>query len=237
MLKIILLEDEKPHADRLSGYLSRYGEEHPGFGYTLRTYQRGMDLLTDYGRDADLIFLDIRVPDMLGIDVARKLREVDDNVMIVFITSLSQYAIDGYSVDAFDYVLKPISYPVFAAKLSRALRALSYREPATVLELRTKEEWRRVPAGKILYVESSGHDLLFHTPEESIQQWGTLGKYEEQLRESHFARCSTSYLVNLKYVQCVRRDAVVVGGEELPISRSKRKEFLAALAQYKGGSL
>lgn len=237
MLKIVILEDEKPHLDMLTGFLTRYREAHPDFKYTLSTYDRGIGLLTDYRCNADLIFLDIRVPDMLGIEVARKIREMDENAMIVFITSLTQYAIDGYSVGAFDYILKPISYPSFSAKLTRALRILSYRRPEVILDLRTKESGCRISADAVTYIESSGHDIYVHTGDKEIRQWGTLGKFEALLKEARFVRCNTSYLVNLKYVQSIRKDEVIVNGKALPVSRSKRKEFLSALAQYKGGSL
>ncbi|MBP5291554.1 MAG: response regulator transcription factor [Lachnospiraceae bacterium] len=237
MLKILVLEDEKAQLDRLKKFLAQYGDENPSFEYSLTAYDRGVLLLTDYRRDADLIFLDIRVPDMLGIDVARKIRESDDKVMIIFVTSLTQYAIDGYSVNAFDYILKPLQYPSFSAKLKRALNVLSYREPSLMIDLRTKEGGRRISADSVTYVESSAHDILFHSGGEVIRQWGTLTKYEEILKDAHFVRCNTSFLVNLKYVHGVRKDEVDVDGNMLPISRSRRKEFLAALARYKGGSL
>lgn len=236
MLKIAILEDEKTQMDRLTDFLGRYKAEHPAFTYALDTYDRGLLLLDAYKRDADLIFLDIRVPDMLGMDVAKHIRKMDDNVMIIFVTSLTQYAIDGYSVGAFDYILKPIQYPSFSAKLERALRVLSHREPELMLNLRNKESGRRIPADSVLYIEVSAHDLLFHTGSEVIRQWGTLAEYEELLRQVHFARPSASFLVNLKYVRGVNKSDVMVNGESIPISRAKRKEFLAALAQYKGGS-
>ena len=125
MLKIIILEDEKPQLDQLTGYLERYQAEHPEFAFTLEAYERGIALLDSYQRDADLIFLDIRVPDMPGMEVARHIRKVDGNVMIVFVTSLTQYALDGYSVQAFDYILKPIHYASFSAKLEKDAYAVS----------------------------------------------------------------------------------------------------------------
>ncbi len=237
VLKIVILEDEKPQMERLTGFLDRYRTEHPQFVYTLDTYDRGIRLLDAYRRDADLIFLDIRVPDMLGMDVAKHIRKVDDNVMIVFVTSLTQYAVDGYSVGAFDYILKPIQYPSFSAKLERALRMLSHREAGLMLDLRTKESGRRLPADSVIYIEVSAHDLLFHTGSETIKQWATLSQYEELLQQVHFARPSTSFLVNLKYVRGVKKDEVLLSENTVPLSRSKRKDFLAALAQYKGGSI
>ena len=237
MFKILALEDEKPQQELLAQFLTRYRQQNPAFQYTLTLYDRGIQFLTDYHRDADLIFLDIRMPDMLGIDVARELRKSDDNAMLVFITSLTQYAIDGYSVDAFDYILKPLHYASFAAKMDRILRGLSQRENDITLDLRSKEGGQRIGVGSVLYIESDAHDISIHTDRQVMCVWGTLGKFEEELRAANFVRCNTSFLVNLKYVQTVRKDEVVVGGDALPISRSRRKEFLEALARYKGGSL
>lgn len=236
MLKIIVLEDEQPQLDQLTSYLERYQAEHPEFTFSLETYNRGITLLDSYQRDADLIFLDIRVPDMLGMEVAQHIRKVDSSVMIVFVTNLTQYALDGYSVQAFDYILKPIHYTSFSAKLERMLRMLSHRDPQLMLDLRTKESAWKIPADSVTYIEISAHDLLFHTSGDTIKIWGTLSKYESLLREAHFARPSTSFLVNLKYVRQIKKDEVLLGNRSIPLSRSKRTEFLAALAQYKGGS-
>lgn len=236
MLKIIILEDEKAQLDQLTGYLERYQAEHPEFAFILETYDRGIALLDSYQRDADLILLDIRVPDMPGMEVARHIRRVDGNVMIVFVTSLTQYALDGYSVQAFDYILKPIHYASFSAKLERMLRMLSRRDSQLMLDLRTKESAWRISADSVTYIEVSAHNLVFHTSGEAIKLWGTLSKYEKLLREAHFARPSTSFLVNLKYVRQVKKDEIILNGRSIPLSRSKRAEFLAALAQYRGGS-
>ncbi len=236
MLKILVLEDEQKHLDVLTGYLARFGEEDPDFQYSLTSYAKGLSLLAEYDRSADLVFIDIQVPDMLGIDVAREIRKTDESVMIIFVTSLSQYAVAGYEVDAFDYILKPIKYASFSAKLSRALRVLKCRRPELVLDLRSKESFYRVAAEDVLYVESMGHDLFFHVHDKVIKHWGTLGKFEEELEKAHFVRCSTSFLVNLKFVQGIHRDEVIVNGRLIPISRTRRKNFLAALAQYRGGS-
>lgn len=237
MLKIMILEDEKAESDRLMQYLSNYRDEHTGFEYIVSTYDRGISFLDAYKCDADLIFLDIRLPDLLGMEVAKRVRQADQNVMIVFVTNLTQYAIEGYSVEAFDYIVKPIQYSSFSAKLDRALRMLSYREPEISLTFREKEGGKRVSAGIITYVEVCAHDLLFHTGEGAIKQWGTLSKYEALLKSAHFARCHTSYLVNLKFVRSIKKDSVDVAGVLLPISRPRRKEFLAAFVQYKGGHL
>ena len=155
---------------------------------------------------------------------------------IIFITMLTQYAIEGYSVGAFDYVLKPVRYDEFCAKMDRACRMIAHQSTDLALEIRTKEGTRRVGVDRIAYLEVVNHDVLVHTDTETYRQWGSLKTYEEQLGEAHFARCNVSFLVNLKYVQGVTGDSVQVAGEALPISKAKRKDFLTALAKYKGGS-
>ena len=175
---------------------------------------------------ADLLFLDIQIPDMLGMEAAKRIRKMDNRVMIIFITMLTQYAIEGYSVGAFDYVLKPVRYEEFSTKMDRVCRMLAHQNTSMTLEVRTKEEIRRVNADEITYIEVSNHDVLIHTDSEIIRQWGNLKSYEEKLAPVHFVRCSASFLVNLKYVRAVNGNSLMVHGQE----------FLMALAQYKGGS-
>lgn len=236
MLKICVLEDEAAQMERMKAYLQKFQSEHADFEYVLDAYKNAFDLLEHYKRDVDLLFLDIRVPDMSGMEVAHRIREADQNVMIIFVTNLTQYAIEGYSVNAFDYILKPLAYNSFSSKMERALRMLSYRSSDITLDLRTRDGGRRVSDDSITYIEISNHDIIVHVGAEQIRQWGTLSKLEAQLREAHFVRCSSSYLVNLKYVHKVRGDQLLVGGDTLSISRPRRKKFLNALAQYKGGS-
>ena len=236
VLNIIILEDQQEQADRLTRMLEKYAAEHADFSYALRHYDRSIPLLTEYKCDADIIFLDIQVPDMLGMDVAKKIRAMDNNVTIIFITMLTQYAIEGYSVGAFDYVLKPVRYEEFAVKMDRVCRMLAHRNTSMTLELRTKEEVRRISADDITYIEVSNHDILIHTGDQVYRQWGNLKSYEEKLAPAHFVRCNACYLVNLKYVRGISGDAVTVHHENLAISKTKRRDFLAALAQYKGGS-
>ena len=236
MLNIVILEDQQEQAERLSRMLEQYASDHPDFSYSLKRYDRSIPLLEEYKCDADVLFLDIQLPDMLGMDAAKKIRAMDSNVTIIFITMLTQYAIEGYSVGAFDYVLKPVRYEEFAVKMDRVCRMLAHRNTSMTLELRTKEEIRRVDADSITYIEVANHDILIHTDREVIQQWGNLKSYEEKLAPAHFVRCNACYLVNLKYVRGISGDAVTVHHENLAISKTKRRDFLAALAQYKGGS-
>ena len=236
MLNLVILEDQAEQMERLAGMLEKYAASHPGFSYALKRYDRSIPLLTEYKCDADILFLDIQVPDMLGMDVAKRIRAMDGKVIIIFITMLTQYAIEGYSVGAFDYVLKPIRYDEFSAKMDRVCRMLAHQKTSLTLEARTKEEIRLISADEITYIEVANHDILIHTDGEVIRQWGSLKSYEDKLASGHFVRCNACYLVNLKYVRGINGDLVTVHQDDLTISKAKRKDFLAAVAQYIGGS-
>ncbi len=236
MIKIGILEDEKLYQEQFRQFLKMYQQANPDFQYTAEIFDTGERLLFQPYRDFDLLFLDIQLPDMLGIDVARRIRAKDENVCIVFVTNLSQYAIDGYTVNAYDYILKPLLYPAFEVKFKRILKVLSHKQER-ILTLKTKQEVFRIDIGNLLYVESEGHHLYFHTVDRCYEAWGTLSKYEQELSTAFFCRCNACYLVNLRYVDSVKGTVVMVHGRELTVSQAKRKSFMAQLARYKGGVL
>ncbi len=241
-MKVILLEDDDGQAACLEQYLHTFQAETEGVSFAVTRFARALPLLESYRCDADLLLLDIRLPDMEGMEAARRIREIDGNAAIVFVTSLSQYAIEGYSVGALDYILKPVAYPSFRAKLERVLRLCAHRENGAALWLRSREGQRRLPAAEILYLESANHDIFIHMVDGTVyKQWGSLGSFEQQLNPPTpgggcFARCNSCYLVNLKCVQGLQGGDVLLPGKTLAVSRPRRKEFLQAFAQYKGGS-
>ena len=235
MPKIMIVEDEAEHARRLEELLRAYQQRHSGCVFDIKQYSNPHRFLAEYACDADIIFLDIQMPNIDGMKAAKKIREVDSRVMLIFTTALAQYAIAGYEVQAFDYILKPLGAEMFETKLNRALRVLNYSHDEDWIDISTKTETRRIPVNQITYIEVANHDILIHTAQESYRHWGSLKEYEQKLSALHFARCNVCYLVNMKYVRCIRGNCVQVGEATLPVSRSKRKEFLIAFAEYKGG--
>lgn len=184
-----------------------------------------------------MILLDVEMPAMNGMDTARSIRLVDQEVLIMFITNLAQYALNGYEVQAFDYMLKPVSYSALAMKLKLALRVLQKNEDHSII-LNQDGELFRVPLSHLYYVEIYSHRLCFHTMERDIDinSTRTLSDLEQELKPDGFVRCHESILVNARYVDHIKGCALTVAGREIPISKNRRDEVLKELlACAKGG--
>ena len=206
------------------------------FGLAARYPQAadGMELLDDYRPVYDVLFLDVEMKHLDGMETARRVRELDKDVIIVFITNMAQYAIGGYAVGALDYVLKPVPYFAFSQQLRKAEEQLR-RRARHYLALPVEGGLRRLDSSLIYYLESEGHRVHFYTEEGDFVAAGTLKAFEEKLAERPFARCNSGYLVNLAQVKSVQQGMVQVGPYELQVSRPRRKAFLAALADHIGG--
>lgn len=233
MIKIAVVEDDNGCAQRLCSFLERYGRE-KNEKLEVVHFSNGAELVRDYRPIWDVLLLDIEMPEMDGMMVARRVREVDGEVVIIFITNMGQYAIRGYEVDALDFLLKPVGYFPFSMKLDKALRYARSRQDTTLI-LSQEDGLRRVAARDICYVEVSLHRIHVHTLNGVISAPGSLAEIESQLAGEPFVRCNKGYLVNLRHVNLVRGDTVLVAGEDLLISRRKRKEFLQAVTDYYGG--
>lgn len=232
MKKVAIIEDDPCAAEKLCSFLTRYGEEN-GENFVICRFDNAESFLENYAADYNIVFMDIELPDMDGMKASYRLRELDPDVVLIFVTNMAQYAVGGYSVDAFDFIVKPVVYANFALKIGRALSRMEGKKDL-VFWINGKTGARRIAASKLKYIEVSSHVLVYHTTDGEIRSSGTLKAVEEQAG-SMFARCNSCYLVNLGYVTGVDGYRVFVGGDVLQISHPKKAEFIRALNCYLNG--
>ena len=233
MLKIAVVEDQQEVRDELCRFIRKYAAEN-SLQVEAVPIEDGAVIAAHYEPGWDIIFMDVEMPGLDGFGAAEKIRAVDGDAVLVFVTNMAQYAIKGYEVDALDYVLKPVPYFAFSQQLRKVEEQLR-RRVRHYLALPVGGGLRRLDSSLIYYLESEGHRVHFYTEEGDFAAAGTLKAFEEKLAERPFARCNSGYLVNLAQVKGVQQGMVQVGPYELQLSRPRRKAFLAALADHIGG--
>lgn len=232
-MKIALVEDEERWVKTFKEYVGNYAEE-TREEILVECFSDGMEFISDFKGGYDLIFMDIAMPHMNGLQAARLLREKDANVCLIFITTLSQYAIKGYEVNAFDFIVKPVSYELFKIKLAKAV-AHAGANAKTCYTVVSAGVMRKVPLAEIKYVESVKHYVYFHTGGEELKMRSSLDKIKGFFKEHSFAEINRSILVNLACVDGYSNSEVSVAGEKLPLSRIYKAQFLNELTAYIGG--
>lgn len=233
MIKLAIVEDVAEERKAFERFVHKYEQEH-SVSFSLAVYDSAESFLREFHLSTyDLIFLDIILPGMNGMELARKIREYDSQVLIIFVTSTPQFAVEGYSVHAQDYLLKPIAEFDLSQLLKRYLMILEEREDKYCL-FRSTDGVKRFRYGEILYIESLRHRITVHTNRGDFQVKETMRDLEARLSHYYFFRCNSGYLVNLKRVTGFSNGYAELGEIRLMVSRPRKKAFLEALTSYIG---
>lgn len=231
MINIAIVDDDTISIKRLTQHIAMYGKDN-NREFSVSSFINPIQFLNDYGANYDLIFMDIKMDMMDGISVCRKLRERDEAVCIVFITGFTQYALKGYEVSAFDYIVKPIDYGDFCLKMARILKFIDRSKKIEYITLKQKNGCMQVNTAEILYVEVRGHNLEYHLGDTTVSVRGSLKKAAETLNPQNFARCSEYFIVNLAKISGMERSDLTVGKETLRIGRAYKAAFRKSFEEY-----
>ncbi len=231
MIHIAIVEDEAAERANIKNKLQQYSEE-KHVEITTSEFENPITFLSGYKHVYDIVFLDIQMKHMDGMTAAEKLRELDAEVPLVFITNMAGMAVRGYSVDAMDFIVKPIVYGSFSAMLSKAIRRIDAKSESILIK--TPEGKVRLEISKIFYVDISGHKVVYHTEDGEYNCWGSLKEQLEILPEKKFAMCNNYCILNLKYVTEFNSKTVFAGGMEFSLTRTKKKEFTDRMTAFYG---
>lgn len=234
-LRCIIIDDEPLARELLKCYVEKTHDLQ-----LMGSYESAVDSVkTVVSGEIDLIFLDINMPTLNGIEFASIIPE---DTSIIYVTAYEQYALQGFKVNALDYLLKPVSYPEFMKSVGKALmwHAMrnAYQSMATTGNysardlLTVKADYRLVQMkiDSIRYVEVQKDRVIFYrTQGEPISSLMSMKELEEQLPSDRFMRVHRSYIVNLRHVEVVERSRIIFGKTYIPISDAKKEEFLSRL--------
>lgn len=227
MIRTAVVDDDALFRAALRAHLNHYAQEHQ-LEIQITEYADGDELLESYRADYEIIFLDVMMDRIDGLRTAERIRVLDGEVLIIFVTNMPQFASRGYAVDALGYLMKPVSYPDLEQTLHRAFRRLS-NQTHQYLTAATREGIRKLNTADLLYVEVQDHNLLFHMVSGTFSGKGTLSDIESRLDSKQFFRANKCYLINLHHVQGLQNCDVVVGSDTLQVSRARKKDLMDAL--------
>ena len=231
-MRIAVCDDNDIDREILIGLLHAYLSDRV-YNYKLEAYDSGVHLLCDIegGEIFDIVFLDVFMDVLLGIDVARRLRINGFNGSIILMSGSATFAVDGYDVEASGYLLKPYNYEKLRLCMSRIMRSSDVR----TYQIISRNGIYRIPYSEILYVESCNSRCILHRQGgEEYSIYKKLGQIEDELSDMRFLRYHRSYIVNLDFVAYVDRqftlstsDIVLIRQKDFRIIKQKYLDYLS----------
>lgn len=204
--------------------------------YKIYEFSSGEELLSNYPKDLDILIMDIQMKIINGMDTARKIREFDQNLEIIFMTSFSEFMQEGYEVKAYRYILKPISERKISRNILPCINEIM-KKKNNYLTINVKNYVDRIKIDSIVYIETDRPNILIYTNDNKYTTKMSISKIDKILREHGFFRCHNSYIVNLKLVESMNSNTLKIGEKYIPISKYRVKELKLALTNILGDIL
>ncbi len=240
MIKIAVCDDEKIYSDKICSCINRELEKQALSDYDITVYNSGTEFAAEGEKlyEYDVIFLDINMPDINGFELASKIKDNNNNIYIVFVTSFLNYAIQGYRFDALRFILKSDMDNLMQECIETIIRLMKIDYHSVTYDF--IEGRQEIIVNSLCYIESKKHKLTFnfYGKDKTLGLYKKLDEVEKDLEGYGFFRIHKSYLVNVKYIKrIINYAAVMQDGMELPIPREKIKQVKEKYFEMRGDRL
>lgn len=228
MISIAIVDDEKIIREQLRGWLEKRQQE-----CVIDIYATG-EVLVRSGKHYDIVFLDIQMEGINGIDTARELRKKFEDFILIFITGRKEYVFDAFDVSAFHYLVKPFEEEKFLTVYERAVLEVwkQRRRKEEPIFIKTRNRNITLEQKNVLYIESRAKKVEIHTKTEVVEAYGAISELQKQLSDN-FYRCHRGYLVNMAFVSEYSNDSIILNnGEVVILAKEKYSDFVKAYMRY-----
>lgn len=229
-MRIAICDDSMIDCEMIEHLLKHYFEN-KSVKAQLTVYSSGQELVYDVeeGREYEVVFLDIYMGELLGIDAARSLRQLGYRGKIIFLTASAEYAVESYDVQAEGYLLKPHSYDKLCTVMDRILAQLH----ENALPVRVRNQVVKLPLQEIMYIESNNNRCTLHSSDGSCYTiYRKLSELSDELSDGRFLRCHQSFLVNMNYIKEAKENFILQNGETVLIRRRSAAQIKKQYMDY-----
>ena len=206
--------------------------------FMIKKFFGGLELIQSR-ESFDIIFLDIKMPNINGMELAKQIRKQGRQSLIIFITSASEYVFDAFDVEAFQYLLKPIQTDKLKNVLEKVTKKMQIDANIDFLMISANRQIQKVFLKDILYIESIGRIAKIHCNNGTLETYEQIGILEDKLSDKFFFRCHKCFLVNLNFVDAFNKTEVrLENGEKIMLAKRRYEDFQKAILSYmkiKGG--
>ena len=236
MLRIAICEDDRKQQQLLENYITNLKLRE---SYELEKFDSGEDLVRAYedGERYSIILLDMQLKELDGIQTAEIIRKYDKRTIMITITSIIEYAVDGYSVDAYDFILKPVDESKFTKILKSAVRKIQTEKNKTYV-IQTREKTIVLKLSDIVYIESDRKKINVHCEKAQYSNNEKIGVVEKKLTQAVFIRISRYYLVNIEHIKEIGTNEIFLStGKSLNYSKNHQEEIKIKYMNFMMGDI
>ncbi len=232
-MKVTVCDNDFYFQKQIAGFAKRF-EKETGLCISLYSLESTAKLYhhMDKYPDMDILFLNMLSREPSGIEAAKRIRETNEKVCIVFVSAIGKYAVQSYEVQAEGYLLKPIGYETFRNKMHTIIRKLEKDKGRFYYDV-AKEGQLIIPFDEITYIETNGRNPLLHTVNRDYTSYRNMKEHQALLKPEGFCRCHAAYIVNMQYVRQVDgQDILLKNNKVVHISKTKKREFYNMFMDY-----